>query len=104
MTTPNKMETLKKDMIVLNEIIEENWLGGKQFRKCVKCNQQTLGHDPPGYGVNRCVNEDVVTGDDSLKLFNEIFTARENKKINELFHCNKCGLDLVVEKNLKDHI
>ena len=66
MTSPTKMETMKKDMLGLRSILEENEIGGRSFRKCAKCNRLTFGHERPGPGMKRCTQPDAVSNEDSF--------------------------------------
>ena len=113
MASPMKLDIMKRDLLGLQDILHEDEIGTKTYRKCAKCNRPTLGHARPGPGKNKCPEVEVVADDEAKEIFRGLYGAREAGKIKEameitqifkLVHCEFCGVDFHYESDHKEHV
>ena len=105
------IETQKKDMLGLNQIMAQDDVGQRKYRKCQKCNRPTFGHAKPGYGPNKCVEVTVATDEQCHQIFKDLYAAKEgqfereieNTRVNNLVHCEVCSLDFCYKEDFKEH-
>ena len=71
------VEILKKDMLGINQIMNQDDKGQRQFRKCHNCNRPAFGHSKPGCGENRCKEAESVSDQESINIWKELYAAKE---------------------------
>ena len=104
-------EILKQDLLGLNQIMEQNDVGQRNYRKCQKCNRPTFGHSKPGYGHKRCLELTVATNEQSKEIFGNFYKMDEGRfakeidttRVQDLFHCEVCRVDFLYTEDFEEH-
>ena len=109
--TATNMESMKKDLLGINQIMNQDEKGQRQYKKCRKCNRPIFGHSKPGCGVDRCEEISVASEQESQEIWRELYGAKEGMfatelektKIKDLFHCGICLLDFCFKEDFENH-